>query len=177
MARCGFFRLMAAGARMAGIATAFGWGKRLARDSAAERVAFEQLHHQERLVLRPADIEQRADVRMIQGRGGARFALEAVERFAIGCERGRQKSDGHLPSQTDVFRLVDDAHASLADRFQNAVMRDGLHDHVPLSVSLSPACPAARNGRLRILCPMDSDSTENVTALLDARVSHRPQHP
>src|SRR5690242_15983028 len=52
----------------------------------AKGLAFEQLHHQERFSVRLVDFVDRADVRMIERRGGARLALETLERVAIARE-------------------------------------------------------------------------------------------
>ena len=43
-----------------------------------QRLAFEILHHQEVDTVLLADVVQRADVRMVQLRDGARFAIEAL---------------------------------------------------------------------------------------------------
>ncbi len=62
---------------------------RLAGDAVPERLAFQELHHEKRPALIIAQIVNRADARMIQGRGGAGFALEPLERRWIGGEGPR----------------------------------------------------------------------------------------
>jgi len=70
-----------------------------------QRLSVEQLHDQEWLAIRLIHFVDRADVRMIERRRRARFALK-------------------------VFGFVDDAHPAGAERFQNPVMRDRATDDV-----------------------------------------------
>ena len=51
-----------------------------------KRFALEELHHKKIDTLIPADIEQRANVRMIQRGDGLRFALEAA--LSVGIRHG-----------------------------------------------------------------------------------------
>src|SRR5437868_1200486 len=71
----------------------------------------------------------RADVGMIQGRGGTGFAAEAFERIRIVSDIGRNELDRNKASELCVFRFVDHTHATAAEFFDDAVMRDGLADH------------------------------------------------
>ena len=48
-----------------------------------QRLALEQLHHHELLAVVLADVVERADVRMVQDRDDARFALEALDRLGV----------------------------------------------------------------------------------------------
>ena len=68
----------------------------------------------ERVVL-PADVEQRADVRMIQLRDDARFPLEPLATIRIGCEVGAEDFNRDRPIEPDVAGFVDFAHAAHAE--------------------------------------------------------------
>ena len=57
--------------------------QRAARDAILQRLAVEQLHHHELLAVVRADVVERADVRVIEVRDDARFALEALHRFGV----------------------------------------------------------------------------------------------
>ena len=107
----------------------FGGRQRFAGHVRGKRFAFEQLHHQKRLVVILADVEDRADIRMIERGRGARFALEPFEGFAIRGERGRQEFDGDLPAQARVFGAIDHAHAALAQVRNNAIVGNRSPEH------------------------------------------------
>jgi hypothetical protein len=49
----------------------------------ADRLSLEQFHHDEALATMLADVVDRADVRVVQGRSGPGFALEAQQRMWI----------------------------------------------------------------------------------------------
>jgi hypothetical protein len=76
-----------------------------------------------------ANLMNRADIRMIQGRSGLCLALEARQRLWIFDDRIRQKLQGHEATQVEVLGLVDDPHTATTEFLDNAVMRDGLADH------------------------------------------------
>jgi hypothetical protein len=57
--------------------------QRAARNALRERLAFQVLHDEEVDALVMSEIEQRADVGMIEGRNNARFSLEALTRLRI----------------------------------------------------------------------------------------------
>jgi hypothetical protein len=66
---------------------------------------------------------------VIQGRGGLGFALKAGEGLRIVSDIFRKEFKGYETVEARVFRFVDDAHASAAEIFDDAVMRDGLANH------------------------------------------------
>ena len=76
-----------------------------------QRAAVEELHDQ---VVRP-DVVELADVRVIERRNGARFALEAVAEF------GGRLLDGDEPVQPRVTRFVHRAHSASPERFEDVV--------------------------------------------------------
>jgi len=58
---------------------------------------------------------QRADVRVVQCRGGARFLFEAAATVGMGREIRRKHFDRDRATQTGVAGLVDLPHAAGAD--------------------------------------------------------------
>jgi hypothetical protein len=106
-----------------------GNGQRPFTDSMPQRFSIEQFHDDEPLAMILADVEQRADVRVIQRRSDARLALKALERVAISGQLRRQQLERHLPPEPRVFGSVDDSHAAVAELFDDAVVRQGLADH------------------------------------------------
>src|SRR4029077_20349402 len=70
-----------------------------------------------------------ADVGMVQGGGGAGFALKALQRLRVGSNIWRKYFEGDEASEFDVFGLVDDAHATAAEFVDDAVVGDGLANH------------------------------------------------
>src|SRR5579859_4413485 len=97
-----------------------------------ERLAFEQLHGDEALAIRFADVIEGTDVGMVQGGGGAGLALKALERLRIARKIFRKKFERDVAAQASVLGLVNDAHAACAQLGENAVVRDGLADHAGL---------------------------------------------
>src|SRR5262245_18737678 len=63
---------------------------------------------------------------MVQRRGRALLAFEALERLPVLGERVGQELQGHEPAEAGVFGLVDDTHTATADLLDDPVMRDGL---------------------------------------------------
>ena len=76
------------------------------------------------------DLVDGADVGMVQGRSSLGFALEAVQSLRILGQFIRQELEGDKAAEFYIFGLVDDAHPATAEFFDNAVVRDGLADHV-----------------------------------------------
>src|SRR5439155_12077752 len=95
-------------------------------DSLLQGLALQALHDDEGAAILVADVENRADVRVIQGGSGARLPLEPAERLRISRDFLGQKLEGHEPVQANVFGLVDHAHSAPAQLLDDAVMRDGL---------------------------------------------------
>src|SRR2546430_5474266 len=84
--------------------------------------AFEQLHHDELLLVMLTDLVHHADIRMIERRGSTRFAQEAFERALIFRQILGQELQGHGSPQNKVFGTVDDSHATASKLFENAVV-------------------------------------------------------
>src|SRR6185503_17980173 len=85
-----------------------------------------------------ADVVERADIRVIEVRDHARFALEAHDRTGVGAGVVRKKLDRHLAAEPRVFGFVDDTHAAGAEPRKNLVVRNRPADHSwPVSGSSS----------------------------------------
>ena len=76
-----------------------------------------------------ADFVDGADVGMVQRRGRAGFAAEALESLRVLGRIVRKKFERDEAAEQRVFRLVNDTHATAAEHFRDAVVRDGLADH------------------------------------------------
>jgi hypothetical protein len=76
-----------------------------------------------------ANIVNRADVRVVEGGCSLGFALEAGERLWVTGNIVGQELESDEAMETQVFRLVHDAHATAAEFLDYAVMRDCLVDH------------------------------------------------
>src|SRR5205085_4925024 len=87
----------------------------LAAEAMVKRLTFEQLHSNEPLAILLADIEEGANIGMIERRGGASFALKTLERLGIAGHLFRQKLERDMAAKAGVFSLVDHAHAAGAE--------------------------------------------------------------
>jgi len=56
-----------------------------------------------------------ADVRVIQGRSSPRFPSEALQRLWIVSEVFGKELQGDMPTQLEVFSLIDNTHPAAAD--------------------------------------------------------------
>ena len=101
----------------------------LLADPPLERLSLERFHDDERTAGVLVNLVDRADVTVIQGRRGARFAAKALERDRIRGGAGRQELDRDLPPQAQVFGAIDDAHAARAELGGHAIVRDRLANH------------------------------------------------
>ena len=84
----------------------------------------EQFHHDERTLSVLANLEDRADVRMLQLRDDLRLAPEPTHGVRISGGFVRQQFDGDVPWPCQVLGLVDHAHAAAPDGLDQPVMRD-----------------------------------------------------
>src|SRR5579864_6868379 len=101
----------------------------MTRDAVLQGHAFEVLHHDESLTARLIDLVNGADIWVIQGGSGARFALKTLEDLGVGGDVLGKKLEGDEASQLDVLGLIDDTHTSAAEFLDDPVMGDGLADH------------------------------------------------
>ena len=96
----------------------------LARDALLERLAFEQFHDDEGLRIVLVNLVNGADVRVVQGGGGASFPLKPLHGLVITRHLIGQELDGHVPAQACVFSFINDTHPTAAEFFKNPVMRN-----------------------------------------------------
>ena len=94
-----------------------------------KRRALQPFHRHEMAAGVLSDIVNRANVRMIEGRGGAGLALEPFDRARILRQLLGEELQRDSTPQPRVFGQVDNAHAALAQLIQDAIVRDGLADH------------------------------------------------
>jgi len=100
--------------------------ERLVTQEMLESEAIEKFHGDESLAVLLTDIVNGADIRMIEGGSGLRFALEAGEGLWIEGDFGRKEFEGDKAVQAGVFGFVDNAHATTAEFFEDAVVREDL---------------------------------------------------
>jgi hypothetical protein len=90
-------------------------------DASCERLALEILHHQVFDSVLMAHVIKRTDVRMIQARNGARFALESLANFRRVRDPLRKNFYGNGAVEPRVARAIDFAHSARADCGPNLV--------------------------------------------------------
>jgi hypothetical protein len=98
-------------------------------DPVLERLALQQFHGDKRPAFELADVVNRADIRMVERRGCARFAMKPLDRLRIMRNIFGEKFQRDIPAQARVLGFIDDAHAAAAKFFDDAVMRNGLTEH------------------------------------------------
>ena len=104
----------------------------------AERLAFDQLHDEKRDALRVADVVDRADLRVVQARDDARFAVEPLAESRIGGQRGRQHLERHRSIEPRVTPAVDFSHSARAEQagdFVGAEESAGSEHHLEVQCS------------------------------------------
>ena len=86
-----------------------------ARQTYGERLPFEVLHHQVVAFAVPPDVEEGADVGMLQRRDGPRFPFEAAAQLGVFGKGGGEDLDGHGPTKARIASLVDLSHATFTE--------------------------------------------------------------
>ncbi len=84
--------------------------QRFARDALLQRVALQQFHHDVGLAILLANLMNRADVGMVQRRGGPGFPLESFQRLPVFSQFFGEKLERNEAAQSGVFGLVDHTH-------------------------------------------------------------------
>ena len=110
-------------------------------DGFAQRRAIDELRRDEVDVLGVADFIHRDDVRMIQGRGRARFVFKPASESSIEEQLGRQDLQRDASSQRRVRRAIDLAHAARSEPRHDLVAPQRVPDE---RRCLSLADPAGR---------------------------------
>ena len=101
-----------------------------------ERLSLQQLHGDEVLTVRFVDLINRADVRMIERGGSEGFPLKSFTGGRIVLHLSGQELQRDMAMQLEVFGLVDHTHPAATELREDAIVRDGLADHL--------ACVAVR---------------------------------
>ena len=98
---------------------------RFGGDSVLESLALEQFHGDERPTLELSDVVNRADVGIVERRRGARLAAKPLDRLGVLGDVVGKKLERNIPAEPVVSGLVDHAHPTPAQLFQDAVVRNG----------------------------------------------------
>jgi hypothetical protein len=106
---------------LAGQSQGLGQPERAVLQAPVERVAGDVLHDQEDRVALFADLEDLADVRMIERGHRHRFAPQPLPRLHVGGGGGWEQLDRDLTIETGVVGAIDLAHAALTDLGDEAV--------------------------------------------------------
>lgn len=69
-----------------------------------------------------ADVVDRADMGMVQRRGGLGFPLESLQGLRISGNVFGQELQRHVSAEPGVFSLIDHAHPTAAEFVLNSVM-------------------------------------------------------
>jgi hypothetical protein len=124
----------------------FGNIERPALQLIGERLAFEQLHRDEEASGVFADLVDLTDVGMVDAGGRARFAPQPfTPRLVTGQRRQRLQRDG--APEALVARLVDDAHAALAELAGDRVLAETSRHARPRRVIGRPGRVTGRRRR------------------------------
>ena len=136
--------------------------QRTTLEAGSEGFALDELHDQELDAFVLSDIMQRADVGMIQRRGGMGLALESLAAFETGRHMSRQAFERDDAIQPRVSRSVDLAHATDADEREDLVSDRG-ESQVASLADLRPPQPtrAARPSESRDRVVRETDQTES----------------
>src|ERR1700756_3881850 len=100
--------------------------QRSSADQVLQRLPVQKLHGDERLPLVFANLVDRADVGMVERRGGLRLALEPFECLAIARHAVGKKFQGHRTTQARILSFVHNAHTATTQLRDDAVMRNYL---------------------------------------------------
>ena len=76
------------------------------------------------------DLVDRADIGMVESGGGVRLALETGQSLGVLGDVIGKKLQGDKAVQGYVLGLVDHTHPAAAQLLDDAVVRDGLADHL-----------------------------------------------
>ncbi len=117
-----------------GVSKAPGEGHRTLLEDLLERPSGEILHGDEVNPPRLVDVVNDDDARVVQRRRRLGFKNEAPPAHRVGHHLGGEDLDGHETVQVQIARLVDDAHAALAELLDDPVVQERLTDHGALPV-------------------------------------------
>ena len=98
--------------------------QRVSFDLLVQTLAFQQLHGDEMLAVAFLDSVNRADVGMVECRGGARLLLEALQRVGVLLEILGQELKGHVAGELGVLSFIHHPHATGAQFFHDRVVKN-----------------------------------------------------
>src|SRR5438552_2739052 len=104
--------------------------QRLAIDLMPERLPLQQFHRNESSTIDLIDLMDCAYARVIECGRGLGFAFKAGECLRVAGNFLGQELKGNEAMQSRVLSLIDHAHASAAELFDDAVVRNGLPDEL-----------------------------------------------
>src|SRR5258708_39692484 len=102
---------------------------RTRRNAVPQCHAVQKLHGDERFAVLVVNFIDRADIRVIESRGGLGFALKSAEGLRVFGYVVGEELESHKAIEFYILSLVDHAHAAAAEFLDNAVVRDDLADH------------------------------------------------
>src|SRR5215467_11194402 len=91
---------------------------------------FQKFHDDERMTIVLPDLMDRADVGMVQRRGGSRLASRSFERLRVMSNSVGQEFQRNETPKLGVLGFIDDTHSTAAQLLNDAVVRDGLTDQL-----------------------------------------------
>jgi len=98
-------------------------------DPVLERRALEEFHDDEGPAAFLADLVDGADIGMVEGGGSLRLTLKTGQSLRVFGDVIGQELEGDKAVEVQVLGLVNHAHATAAELFDDAVVRNGLVDH------------------------------------------------
>ena len=98
----------------------------LASDPVPKCLAFKQLHGDESTPIGFVNLEDRADIRVVQRGSSFDFSLKTADGLPIVGEFVEEELQGDVATEFDVFRLIDDTHPAATDFAEDAVVGNRL---------------------------------------------------
>ena len=109
--------------------------------------AIQKLHRDKGMPVVFANFVDCADVGMIECRCGSGFPTKTIQSLRVFCNLVGQEFHCDKAAEVFVFSLIDNSHPATAEPLDNAVMRDGLPDHI--RVNLRTGCGASQSWKKR----------------------------
>ena len=91
------------------------------KEALLQRLPFDELENQGWSALSLDDVEERADVGMVDLRDETRLAFEARETVGIVGERRGKDLDGDVPSKASIARTIHLAHGAVTQQTDNLI--------------------------------------------------------
>src|SRR5580704_12028381 len=95
-----------------------------------QRHPIQKLHGNESLLPVFANFVDGANIRMVKRRRRPRLPPKTLQGLRIARKFLRQKFEGHETAKFRILSLVNHTHAAATELLDNAVVRDGLADHL-----------------------------------------------